>query len=162
MTGCVGTVARLFLLEGKRHARPQAHPGQAMTASSQNLPPAPQTAGCDSLRTACDAVPPPCVPHKHARLIGSWKRPAGPGLRFPRLARGKPFSADPDCEVLRLNPHDPRRSASLQRLAVYLRAERAHCRHRFGGRGRRGSKKVRDRFAPKPDIDRDGLQLNSC
>ena len=67
---------------------------------------------------------PPCVPHRHARRLYQEKRRAGPPpRRFPRIARGRPFSADPVREVSR-PPLTPRADpASPQRLAVYPRRD---------------------------------------
>ncbi|KGD87474.1 hypothetical protein JL39_24810 [Rhizobium sp. YS-1r] len=53
-------------------------------------------------------------------LFGHQKRKAGPQpFRFPRVAGGRPFSADPDDEVLRLTLTARASPASPERLPVY-------------------------------------------
>ncbi len=81
---------------------------------------------------------PPCVPHRHARraLSGFKRRGSGPKPRAsPRVAGGRPFSASPVHEVLRL-PLMPRAGpTSPARLPVYPRAERGDYGRRLRGWG---------------------------
>ena len=53
----------------------------------------------------------------------------------PHVARGRPFSADPEAGILRLSPNLRAGPASPQRLVVYPRAERKQVCHGPKGRG---------------------------
>ena len=85
---------------------------------------------------------PPCVPHRHARRawsgIGGFKGDVHRAPNLSRVAGGKPLSADPGDEVLRLALTASAGPASPGRLLVYPKTGRGHCRHRGRRRGRWG------------------------
>ena len=79
---------------------------------------------------------PPCVPHRHARraLSGFKRRGSGPKPRAsPRVAGGRPFSANPEDGDLRRFSTTGAGPTSPARLPVYPRAERGDYGHGFAG-----------------------------
>ena len=76
-------------------------------------------------RTSSGAKPDPFVCHTGtpAEFIGRNEGNGPPPRRFPRIAGGRPFSADPFDEGLRPSRTESADPASLPRLAVYPRPD---------------------------------------